>query len=331
MKKPQPFLQDSFKRNIHYLRISITDRCNLRCIYCMPGEGSPFIPRHALLSTDEIFEVTRVGVRLGIRSIRFTGGEPLVREEVISLVRRIRELSGLQDLSMTTNGVLLKRYARALAQAGLQRINISLDTLDPERFHNITRFGRIEDVFSGIEAALETGLSPIKLNMVVIRGVNDHEILQLARYSLKKPLHVRFIELMPIGEYFEPDRVLPANDILRCLNDFKPLKPVAGPLGCGPARSWAWPGAKGTIGIIGAVSQAFCATCNRLRLTADGHLRPCLDHEGAIDLKPALRPRCDDDQLIQLFQKAVQAKPVSHTMAERETGTLRTCMAGVGG
>ena len=324
-------MEDSFGRRIHYLRVSVTDRCNLRCVYCMPLDGVQFAPRNEILSLEEIREIVRVGISLGIRSVRLTGGEPLVRKGVVELVKMISRLPGPEDLSMTTNGVLLGRYAISLAQAGLRRVNISLDTLKSGRFKEITRFGTLEDVLSGLEAAVEAGLSPVKLNMVVMRGVNDDEILDLARLSLEKPLHVRFIELMPIGEYFRHDRVVPAGEIFERLKTLGSLKGVEGPSGCGPARSWRWEGARGTVGIIGAVTQAFCAQCNRLRLTANGALRPCLDDENSVDLKPALRPVVDAEKLASLFREAVRAKPERHTMAQRESGLFRSCMAGVGG
>ena len=324
-------LKDSFGRGIHYLRVSVTDRCNLRCVYCMPLQGVRFAPRSELLQLEEIREVVRAGVSLGIRSVRLTGGEPLLRDGIVELVEMLSRLRDLEDLSMTTNGVLLTRYAKPLAQAGLRRVNISLDTLHRGRFQEITRFGTLDDVLSGLETALEVGLSPIKLNVVVMRGVNDDEILDLARLSLEKPLHVRFIELMPIGDYFRPDRIVPAAEIFERLQTLGPLTSVRGPGGCGPARLWRWEGAEGTVGIIGAITQSFCAQCNRLRVTANGMLRPCLDDENAVDLKSALRPVIDPERLATLFQEAVQAKPECHTMAGRESGRLRMCMAGVGG
>jgi len=324
-------LTDPFGRKITYLRVSVTDRCNLRCVYCMPLQGVQFVPRCEILTLEEIKEVVRVGVSLGIHSVRLTGGEPLVREGIVALVKMISQIPGVEDLSMTTNGVLLSRTANHLARAGLRRINISLDTLRSDRFQEITRFGKVEDVFSGIDAAMKAGLSPIKLNTVVMRGVNDDEILDIARLSLDKPLHIRFIELMPIGDYFHPERVVSAAEIFKRLQTLGPLKGVRGLRGCGPARSWMWEGALGTVGIIGAVTQAFCAQCNRLRLTARGALRPCLDHEKDIDLKVALRPSVNREKLAALFQEAVRIKPESHTMAGREVGLPHSCMAGVGG
>ena len=324
-------LCDRFGRRIRYLRISVTDRCNLRCVYCLPATGVRWMPREDILRFEEIAEVVRVGIALGLRRVRLTGGEPLVREGIVELIRMLSAMPQLEDLSLTTNGVRLARQASALARAGLRRVNISLDTLQADRFQTITRFGAIGDVQTGIDAALDAGLHPVKLNMVVMRGVNDDEIVEVGRVALERPLHVRFIELMPIGDYFSRERLVPSEEILARLGALGTLRPVDGPPGCGPARVYSWAGARGSVGIIGAVTQAFCATCNRLRLTATGRLRPCLDDEQAVDLKPALRPVIDEDRLAALIRTAVAAKPEQHAMAERETGALRTCMAGVGG
>ncbi|MBI4355881.1 MAG: GTP 3',8-cyclase MoaA [Candidatus Omnitrophica bacterium] len=324
-------MTDSVGRRITYLRVSVTDRCNLRCVYCLPACGVRWLPREEILRFEEICEVVRVGVSLGITRVRLTGGEPLVREGLVDLVKRLSGLPGLDDLALSTNGVLLSREARALARAGLRRVNISLDTLQPERFRQITRFGTMADVAAGIEAALAAGLHPVKLNVVVMRGVNDDEIVELGRLAFDRPLHVRFIELMPIGEYFSRDKLVPAEEIFTRLEALGPLRPASGVAGCGPARTYTWEGAQGTIGIIGAVTQAFCAQCNRLRLTATGKLRPCLDDTAAVDLVPALRPAVNHERLATLFRKAVAGKPEQHTMAQREYGTPRFCMAGVGG
>lgn len=324
-------LCDRFGRRITYLRVSVTDRCNLRCVYCLPACGVRWLPREDVLRFEEIREVVQTAASLGITHVRLTGGEPLVREDLGDLVAMLTAIPQLEDLSLTTNGVLLARHANTLARAGLRRVNISLDTLSPERFRAITRFGSVNDVQEGIEAALAAGLSPVKLNMVVMRGVNDDEIVELARLAVDRPLHVRFIELMPIGDYFTRERLVPGEEILARLGVFGELHPVNAVRGCGPARMFTWPGAQGTVGVIGAVTQAFCAQCNRLRLTATGQLRPCLDDTAAVDLKPALRPAIDHARLVQLFEQAVETKPERHTMAQRNAGTPRLCMAGVGG
>jgi cyclic pyranopterin phosphate synthase len=268
---------------------------------------------------------------MGISHVRLTGGEPLVREGVADLVRMLAVLPGLDDLSLTTNGVRLAAQAQALKAAGLRRVNISLDTLRPDRFRQITRFGDVADVHRGITAALEAGLNPVKLNMVVMRGVNDDEVMELAALTRLLPVEVRFIELMPIGEYFSRDKLVPAEDILARVERLGPLSPAESGAGCGPARMLRLPDARGKIGIISAVTQAFCGSCNRLRLAATGTLRPCLDDEQAVDVTPALRPVIDEERLAALIREAVAAKPEAHTMAGRETGALRMCMAGVGG
>lgn len=324
-------LIDRFGRRIEYLRVSVTDRCNLRCVYCLPGSRVRWMPREDILRFEEIAEVVRAGIVLGLRRVRLTGGEPLAREGLVDLVRMLSAMPQLEDLSLTTNGVLLARHASALSHAGLRRVNISLDTLRADRFQTITRFGAIEDVQAGIGAALDAGLHPVKLNMVVIRGVNDDEVIELGRLTFDRPLHVRFIELMPIGEYFSREKLVPAQEILSRLKRLGPLEPVGSPPGCGPARAYTWAGAEGTVGIIGAVTQAFCAQCNRLRLTATGQLRPCLDQDSAVDLVPALRPMVDHERLAQCIRDAVASKPEQHTMAQRELGRPRVCMAGVGG
>ena len=324
-------LIDRFGRRIDYLRLSATDWCNLRCVYCLPERGVTFLPRSEVLRFEEIRDIVRAGLSLGITKVRLTGGEPLVRDGLEELVAMLSALPGLDELALTTNGVLLARAASVLARAGLRRVNISLDTLRPDRFTQITRFGTLEDVLAGIAAAGEAGLRPIKLNVVVMRGVNDDEIVDLGRLAYEQPLHVRFIELMPIGGYFTPEKLVPSSEILARLETLGPLTAVEGPVSVGPARSWSWKGACGTIGIIGAVTQMFCAQCNRLRLTANGQLRPCLDQELAVDLKPAVRPVVDEERLRALFQAVVTVKPKEHCMVGRDAGHLRYCMAGVGG
>ena len=324
-------LCDPFGRRIQYLRVSVTDRCNLRCVYCLPAEGVRWLPREQVLRCEEIRDVVRAGAALGITHVRLTGGEPLVREGLAELVGMLAEIPQLTDLSLTTNGVLLAQCAQALARAGLRRINISFDTLRPERFRDITRFGTLDDVQAGIDSVLAAGLSPVKLNVVVMRGVNDDEIIELARLAVDRPLHVRFIELMPIGEFFSRERLVTSAEILARLSALSQWRPTGSPAGCGPAQTFTLDGAQGTVGIIGAVTQAFGAQCNRLRLTAAGHLRPCLDQESAVDVTPALRPSVDHQRLAELIRAAVAAKPQQHAMVQRETGSPRSCMAGVGG
>ncbi len=326
-----PSLVDPFGRRIYYLRISVTDRCNLRCVYCLPERGVRWLPRDEILSFEEVRAVVGVAARLGISHVRITGGEPLVRRDLPQLISMLAEIPDLADLALTTNGILLAQHARALARAGLKRINISLDTLDATRFREVTRFGSISDVFAGLDAALEAGLEPLKLNVVVVRGVNDDEIPTLAKLSTERPLHVRFIEFMPIGGYFSREKLVPAAEIMSRVQEIGPLEPAETPRGCGPARTFRYPGACGTVGLIAAVTRSFCAQCNRLRLTATGQLRPCLDDQAAESLLPALRPEPNFEKLAELIRLTVARKPEHHTMAERDAGDPRFCMSGVGG
>ena len=277
--------------------------------------------------------VVRAAAELGISKVRLTGGEPLARLDLVDLVRMIASVPGIDDLSMTTNGTLLARHAASLADAGLQRVNISLDTLCPDRFLQITRRDRLEDVWAGIEAARAAGLTPIKLNMVVVRGLNDDEIVDFARRTLTHGWHVRYIELMPIGANVDwaGDGVVPVPEIrARIEAEAGPLEPVHGPRGNGPARYYRWPGAKGSIGFIGALSEHFCTSCNRLRLTADGRLRPCLMSGDEIDLRGPLRAGAEYETIRSLLGEAIHRKPQRHHLNEAVAPQDRT-MAQIGG
>jgi len=307
---------DFFGRTIDYLRISVTDRCNLRCAYCLPPAGVRWRPRADLLSITEIVRVVEVAAGLGIRKIRLTGGEPLVRPDLPALVRAIACVPGIEEISLTTNGMLLEKLAAPLAEAGLKRVNVSLDTLDPEKFRRLTRFGNIERVWRGIEAAERAGLAPIKLNTVAIRGMNDDELLDLARLTLAHPWHVRFIELMPVGNEGDwgegfpvpSERYFSVQEMRARLAPLG-LTPVPGPLGNGPACTFRIPGAFGTVGFISPLGEHFCAACNRLRLTADGRLRPCLLLSDEIPVREALRQGQD---ITSLVQQAIEFKPSGH-------------------
>jgi cyclic pyranopterin phosphate synthase len=323
---------DAYNRPISYLRISVTDRCNLRCIYCMPEEGVPWRPHEHVLRYEEIETIVRAAADLGITKIRLTGGEPLVRLGLVDLVRKIAQIDGIDDLAMTTNGVLLAQHAQDLADAGLHRVNISLDTLDPDRFRRITRCGRLEDVLDGIEAARLAGLRPIKINTVVIRSMNDDEVVGLAAKSLEAPWwNIRFIELMPVGsgglvtQAWEK-KVVTAREIRQriesALGELKPAKIRAGN---GPARYYRLSGGAGnppdgnrtgTVGFITPVSEHFCYKCNRLRLTADGQLRPCLLSDQEIDLRTPLRGGADADEIKALIVEGINRKPMHHHLAE---------------
>ena len=325
--------RDDFGRAINYLRVSVTDRCNLRCVYCMPSSGVEKRPHADVLSYEEFAVIIRAAAELGISKVRLTGGEPLARLELVDLVRMITSIPGIDDLSMTTNGTLLARHAAALADAGLHRVNISLDTLHAGRFEQMTRRGHLDDVWAGLEAARTAGLTPIKLNMVVIRGLNDDEILDFARRTVTDGWHVRYIELMPIGANvgWAGDGVVPIPEIrARIEAEAGPLEPVHGPRGNGPARYFRWPGAEGTLGFIGALSEHFCTTCNRLRLTADGRLRPCLMSSDEIDLRGPLRSGAEYETIRSLLGEAIHRKPQRHRLGEAAAPQDRT-MAQIGG
>jgi GTP 3',8-cyclase len=307
-------LFDPFGRIVNYLRISVTDRCNLRCIYCMPPEGVPWIPHGELLSYEEISTIVKVAAGMGINKIRLTGGEPLVREGLPRLVEMLYELGGIDEVSLTTNGTLLDRHALELKQAGLKRINISLDTLKPGRFREITRLGELNDTLSGIEASKEIGFDPIKINMVVMKDINDDEVLDFASMTYKEKLHVRFIELMPFSNIAEP---VPAVELReRIGRSLGTLTPCPAPTGNGPATCYTLPGAEGTIGFISPITEPFCPTCNRLRLTSCGQLCPCLLADEGIDLKGPLRNNASARELAHLILDVVASKPEKHRLAE---------------
>ncbi|MGQ9457249.1 MAG: GTP 3',8-cyclase MoaA [Anaerolineae bacterium] len=310
--------EDGFCRPITYLRISVTDRCNLRCTYCMPPEGVARIPHERILRYEEIVRVAEAAVDLGMSKVRITGGEPLVRADLPVLVRMLAHLPGIEDLSMTTNGLLLARYAKALREAGLHRVNVSLDTLDPAKYRRITRLGDLEQVLAGIQAAREVGLAPVKVNAVILRGVNDDELVSFAECTLREEWNVRFIEVMPFeGDALDWERTyMPAAEMKAQIEAaFGPLVPERDILGNGPARYYRLPGARGTLGFISPVSEHFCAQCNRMRLTADGHLRPCLLSDLELDLRTPLRQGATRAQLRELLLEAIRCKPKEHGLA----------------
>jgi len=326
-------LPDNNNRIINYLRLSVTDRCNLRCIYCMPEEGITFQPHSEILTYEEMAHAVRLCVRNGIRKVRLTGGEPLVRKGIVPFIEKLCRIENLQEIALTTNGVLLKEYAHELWRSGLRRINVSMDTLKPEKYQRIARAGSLKQVWEGIEAAEAAGLNPIKINVVALRGVNDDEILDFARLTYRKPYHVRFIELMPLGEANgrAQEDFVSSNEILRRLRSLGRFKLVhSGPLD-GPASMYAIDGAEGRIGVIPTLSHHFCETCNRLRLTADGRLRGCLFSDRETDLKTPLREGKDDDYLSNLIRDTILKKPKDHGL---DLKRLRKCvrpMNGIGG
>lgn len=327
-------LRDTFGRQIEYLRISVTDRCNLRCVYCMPPEGVEKLGHEKIMHFEEIAEVVRVTAQYGVRAVRLTGGEPLVRKNLPRLVEMIAKTPGIEDVSLTTNGMLLADLAAPLAEAGLKRVNVSLDTLDAEKFTRITRIGSIENVWQGIAAAEKAGLTPLKINVVTMRGVNDDELMDMALLAKEHPWTVRFIELMPVknqapwGPGFpEPENAyISIQEMLRILAPLR-LEPLPRKVGLGPAREFSIPDAPGKIGFISPVGEHFCAECNRLRLTADGNIRPCLLSDVEIPLLPALRA---GEPILPLLQQALRVKPEGHTLAEHITPRGR-CMQQIGG
>ena len=323
---------DRFGRNINYLRISLTDRCNLRCVYCMP-EDMTFRPRVELLQDDEMIRLVHLFAGLGFRKIRLTGGEPTVRANVVDLVQQMADVPGIEKVAMTTNGLLLDRLAQPLAEAGLQRVNISIDTLDPDRFKKLTRWGRVEDVWAGIRAAEAAGLE-IKLNAVVVRNYNDGEdLIDLARLTLHQPWQVRFIEMMPFGDVadFQLAGVVSEEELrAKIAAGLGPLRPVNGGQLDGEASLYQLDGAPGTIGFISSVTQPFCASCNRARLTADGRLRLCLLREKEVDLLTPLRAGANDDELGQIITDGIWWKPWGHQLAQ-DVIPLNRVMSEIGG
>lgn len=327
------FLRDSFSRKIDYLRISITDRCNLRCRYCMPEEGIPSVGHQSVLSYEELLRVARVAVELGVQKIRLTGGEPLVRKGLLGLIETLAQLPGAPELTLTSNGLLLAENARALKEAGLSRINVSVDSLRPQRFAEITRRDCLAQVLKGLAAAEAAGLTPLKINMVPIAGVNADEIADFARLSFEHPWQIRFIEFMPVssGLDYRPEQLYPATRIHADLERLAPLEPQRRQGIQGPARIYQFTGGKGTVGIIPAVSEHFCGDCNRLRLTADGQLRPCLLSQQEIDLRSILRSGAGDEVLAERLQAAVRAKPERHGMGNEDYRPGKRPMQGIGG
>jgi GTP 3',8-cyclase len=314
-------LSDSFQRPINYLRVAVTDRCNLRCVYCMPEDGVKWMQHSDILSYEEMITIIRASTELGITKIRVTGGEPLVRLGTVDFVHMIAQIPGIEDIAMTTNGIYLAKYAADLKKAGLHRVNVSLDTLKPERFKEICRGvdrgGDIANVLAGIKAAQEAGLNPVKINVVVMAGVNDDEILDFARQTLDEEWHVRFIELMPFtGQDGRTPAGLTTRELKQRVDPLGRMEPYKHQWGNGPAKYYKLPEAKGTIGFISALSEHFCFSCNRLRLTADGKLRPCLMSETMIDLREPLRRGIGVDRLKELIQQAVTAKPMGHHLSE---------------
>ncbi len=325
-------LFDSWQRQINYLRISVTDHCNLSCVYCSVG-SVPHLPRNEILSYEEIQHVVQVAASMGISKVRLTGGEPLLRADLSKLVWMISQIEGIDDISLTSNGILLSKYAVELKEAGLKRVNVSLDTLKEDRFKRISGRDKLAEVLSGIEAAHLAGLNPVKINMVVLQGINDDETIDFVRMSTSQGWHVRFIEFMPFGTAkAEGLETVSAQEIRERIQSLGKLEPYTGKTGNGPARYYRLPGARGTIGFITPMTEHFCHSCNRLRLTSDGQLRPCLLDDDEVNLKEALRNGASTDELKQLIQQAVAMKRERHHLTGGLIpGTVRRPMCQIGG
>jgi cyclic pyranopterin phosphate synthase len=326
-------LSDAFARPITYLRISVTDRCNLRCTYCMPEAGLPWIEKTEILTYEEIERIARAAAAAGVRSLRLTGGEPLVRRDLPRLVERLAAIDGIEDMSLSTNGLLLADQAPALASAGLRRVNVSLDTLRADRFTAIARRAGLERVLAGIDAAAQAGLAPIKINCVVMRGRNDDELEDFAEMTRERPVFVRFIEMMPVVDNADEQRslYLSSDDILERLRSLGNLEPAPGPGGNGPARYFAFPGARGAVGVISPLSHDYCDRCNRVRLTADGRLRLCLFGNHEIDLRTPVRAGASRAEISQLFRTGMLIKPERHHLKLGEAGSRMRAFSEIGG
>jgi len=309
-------MKDQFGRTVQYLRISVTDKCNLRCVYCMPMEGLPWLKREDLLSYEEIEQIVRVMAPMGLERVRITGGEPLVRQDLPELVKLLSAVPGIRDLSLSTNAVLLGDQAEALKEAGVQRLNVSLDSLQPDRVDSIARRpGSYPKIMEGLAAAEEVGFAPIKVNVVLIKGQNDDEIRDFAEITRERPWHVRFIEMMPTGANLDlsANQFVSCAEALREVKEIDEIEPVAGPFGNGPARYYQFPGAPGTIGVITPMSHNYCDRCNRMRLTADGQLRPCLFGHIQTNLRDPLRA---GDDIVPLIEETLRIKPERHFLLQ---------------
>lgn len=325
----QSKLRDSFGRRHNYLRVSVTDRCNLRCIYCMGTEGVEWLAREKILRYEEIVKVVKAAVALGIDRVRLTGGEPLTRKDLPLLISELSRIRGIKDLSMTTNGLLLPEQAWSLRQAGLQRVNISLDSLNPATYQRVTGGGDLRQALAGIEAALKADLNPVKINVVLLRGINDHETPDFIKLAAEKELQIRFIEYMPVGvgKMEQAARFFPVSAAMEAAATYE-LRPAENITGIGPAKMYKVAGGAGAVGFIPSLSEHFCAGCNRLRLTADGFLKPCLYWQDELAVRPVLH---DPDKLRALFFQAMMVKKKAHQMGKDTQFVKERCMSRIGG
>lgn len=323
---------DTYQRNIDYLRISVTDQCNLRCVYCMPEYGVESLLKEEILTAEEILQVCKAATKLGICKIKITGGEPLVRTGIVELVRQIKKLEGIQQVTLTTNGVRLAEFAEPLQQVGLDGVNISLDSLNREKFQAITRRDKLDSVLQGLKMAWQVGIPSIKVNCLPVQEFNSTELVEFVDLARDRNICVRFIELMPIGmgKQFHP---IPNREIFRQIQEkYGELTPVSKKLGNGPATYFHIEGFRGHIGFISAVSQEFCSTCNRIRLTSEGFLKLCLHYNKGVDLKVPLRSGITEDELVNLMSQAICIKPLHHHFGEEYfPDAERKTMAQIGG
>jgi cyclic pyranopterin phosphate synthase len=327
-------LMDSHKRRIDYLRISVTDRCNLSCFYCKPRSEMKVLRHQDILTYEEILRLVSVASTLGISRVRVTGGEPLIRRGIVEFIASLKGCGGIEDISLTTNGVLLEDMASALFAAGMPRLNVSLDSLNAQRFLRITGNDRWHRVWRGITRAEEVGFFPIKINMVPVRGMNDDEVVDFARLTLDRRFHVRFIEFMPIGADNRWNRgsCVPTSEVRAAIERaLGPLVPIEPASSAGPSDNYQVPGAQGVIGFISPITKHFCETCRRLRLTADGKIRPCLLSDTEIDIKSPMRSGCDDAELERLLRLSLEIKPDRHHVNDQEAGRFQRTMSRIGG
>lgn len=324
---------DNYNRRITYLRVSVTDRCNLRCMYCLPVKDLKLLPHTDILSYEEILAVIQAAAEVGIKKVRLTGGEPLVRRHFVQLVSSVCQITGLEDVSITTNGVLLTEKAQEVFDAGVHRINVSLDTLNNNKYAKITGRDCFDNVWEGLQKAEAVGFSPIKVNVVAMKGINDDECLRFGELSVQRPYHVRFIEYMPVGHdsQWGPEKYISSDEIKSKLESLGPLHEIPPSTQDGPAKRYRFESAKGEIGFITAISHHFCPSCNRMRLTADGKLRPCLFADEEVDIKGPLRSGCSSEDLKALFQEAIASKPKEHHADMLKKGESKRPMSAIGG
>lgn len=323
-------LIDSYGRKIDYLRISVTNRCNLRCIYCMPERGIINKPHSELLTFEEIIQIVKACVSLGIDKIRLTGGEPLVRKDLVDLINSLNNIDGIKDIAMTTNGILLNGRADELKNAGLNRINVSLNSLRPDKYRFITRQGSLGEVLEGIRQTLDAGFSPIKINVLLLDGINEDEIADFLRLTFENSLCIRFLEFMPINSFYRMENFVSGRAVLDIAKRFCEVED-AGVLGHGPARVYKFKNALGTFGMITPISNKFCTSCNRLRLTSDGFLKVCLHSDLKVDLRGPLRKCANREELIDLVKSAISMKPKEHSLDKDGAGAQEFSMCQIGG